>query len=160
MEDLYVHIWFEFDGSTLPMGIPPLIYEEEILEENCEMDESEVNFGIDQEEFLYRRVRGEFKNDCYVFSFFTGGWQNIPFRAYLEIDEDKNINMITLSQFSSFIILKDSLYVDDSESEVIEKDYQINLIVPGSICIIGDTVFLPKTEKSDFYIRFTLYPKK
>lgn len=178
-----VYAWFEFDEYALPDELLELIYQEDLDEEDsdpdgqtCDDEATNINigdhkgdsFGVSQgESLVFRRVLGKFVEDHYVFSFYTAGWRNFPFRVHFEIDPDNEINMVSISKFSRSQTIQDYYYADDPDnpgkpdlSEKFEEKYQINLITSGSFCIIDDITYVPKIVSSEFFIHLILTPKK
>ena len=173
---LDVYAWFEFDLCQ----IVPEIWDTLMPTEDQNNEED-----LEDEGSCFVKKQGMIINNCYFFSFFNAGWENLHFRVFLEMSEDPKIELINAG-FPSFVCtifgsegaysIKDSEeisetdepnYSDDFENfgniqerNDVNEEYTIGLISPGSLCRIQGILYRPKIVSLNLQTFLILSPEK
>ena len=159
-------VWFEVSNGFIPENeLPVLGNSQNIKEETIEMitdSQSNEEDNLDDIDFVasedsyFFRIHSSFKKGPLVFPLFTNGWQNIPFRAFLEINPQLKISFTSLNNIN--LCQQINLLPSKKNQKTSVKNYLIYPIFVDSSCSIENIIFYVDYFYEGPYLYFTLTP--
>ncbi|MDD2482976.1 MAG: hypothetical protein PHE32_03365 [Candidatus Shapirobacteria bacterium] len=161
-------VWFEINKNnfSLESKLPNSKDNQDIEKENAdevvtnnqsrpEDKSDDINFLITDDSYFFR-VHSSIEYGCYVFSFFNSGWQYLPFRVFLEASPKIKITFINFNDLD--LTNNFSLLPSKKNKRTTVKSYSMNLMFPGSLCIIEGVLYYADFLDEGPYTYFTLIP--